>query len=418
MSGTSNLIGDIEALLAAAKSYDLNVESVDRAGRLDLQARVEALHYALEDPKEAMFRQLTNYSQTAAISTFLQMKVFENVPRQGCISAKELASLVKMNEEVLVRLMRILTATGVFHAVSEDTYSHTKLSLAYLDGSEVDFFTLCVDEISPIAHRIPEYLATHEPSSILNPKQSPFSWANNSEGKNFYEALLDFPPRHQRFGRAMMTQESSLPVLGMFPFTSVAKEYRASEAGKQNTGEGDEVFIVDVAGGRGQSLMQIQKELKDAGIQEQELGKWILQDRKAVLDTIPAGDLVGVEKMEIDFFVSQPVKDAHIYYLRRIMHNWQDREAKLILSNISSSMSPRSRLLIGEMVVPEVPEGFTPGSIDKAPYWMDLCMLIIGGKERSEKEFRTLLKSAGLRLVNIWKREMSVQCVVECVKDV
>jgi len=54
--------------------------------------------------------------------------------------------------------------------------------------------------------------------------------------------------------------------------------------------------------------------------------------------------------------------------------------------NIASAMAPDSRLLIAEMVVPIVPEG-----IDKTVYWMDMCMLIIGGKERSEKEFSELL---------------------------
>jgi len=41
-----------------------------------------------------------------------------------------------------VRLMRILTATGILRAVAENVYAHTRFSLAYLDGSEVDFFEL------------------------------------------------------------------------------------------------------------------------------------------------------------------------------------------------------------------------------------------------------------------------------------
>ena len=53
-------------------------------------------------------------------------------------------------------------------------------------------------------------------------------------------------------------------------------------------------------------------------------------------------------------------------------------------------MAPDSRLLIGGIVVPDKAEG-----VDKTVYWMDLCMLIIGGKERSEKEFSDLLDSVG-----------------------
>lgn len=104
--------------------------------------------------------------------------------------------------------------------------------------------------------------------------------------------------------------------------------------------------------------------------------------------------------------------DAHIYYLRRIMHNWQDAECHTILSHISAAMAPTSRLLIGEMVVPESPEN----QPDKTVYWMDLCMLVIGGKERSKREFESVLAGVGLKLVKIWRSNAGVQCVIECVK--
>jgi hypothetical protein len=41
-----------------------------------------------------------------------------------------------------VRLMRNLTATGIFKSVAEDVYAHTRFSLAYLDAPETDFYTL------------------------------------------------------------------------------------------------------------------------------------------------------------------------------------------------------------------------------------------------------------------------------------
>lgn len=95
------------------------------------------------------------------------------------------------------------------------------------------------------------------------------------------------------------------------------------------------------------------------------------------------------------------------------MHNWQDREAIVILSHIADAMAPDSRLLIGEMVVPKVPKTGYEG-LDMTVYWMDLCMLVIGGKERSEKEFKAILDAAGLRLVKIWWSQLSSQTVLEC----
>ena len=144
---------------------------------------------------------------------------------------------------------------------------------------------------------MPEYVATHESDSIFDPRKSPFSWGNEAEGTTFYEFLLSHPDRLKRFNVAMTTQEAALPVLGMFPFTSLfEKEVDFSRP-----------FIVDVAGGRGQSLLQIKKEVEASGGKMGE-GRVILQDRKAVLDAVPDEQLPGVEKMVIDFFTPQPVK--------------------------------------------------------------------------------------------------------------
>jgi hypothetical protein len=114
----------------------------------------------------------------------------------------------------------------------------------------------------------------------------------------FYEILLASPKRLARFNKAMTTQEAQLPVLGMFPFASLATMIDKRDPQR--------AFIVDVAGGRGQSLLQIKREMESTGVTD--LGRMILQDRKPVLDAVPDKELPGVEKMVIDFFNPQPVK--------------------------------------------------------------------------------------------------------------
>lgn len=58
MSTKPDLIASIEALLAAAKNY--NVDQPDRLTRIKMLSMVQALHYELEGRAETMFRQLTN----------------------------------------------------------------------------------------------------------------------------------------------------------------------------------------------------------------------------------------------------------------------------------------------------------------------------------------------------------------------
>jgi hypothetical protein len=60
MAHNAALIADIEALLIVAKSYNGIDLSTDRRARLDLLSKVEALHHQLDNPADAMFRQIMN----------------------------------------------------------------------------------------------------------------------------------------------------------------------------------------------------------------------------------------------------------------------------------------------------------------------------------------------------------------------
>jgi hypothetical protein len=137
-------------------------------------------------------------------------------------------------------------------------------------------------------------------------------------------------------------------------------------------------------------------------------------------------DLPGIEKMEYEFFTPQPIKsesysarqpfnwlkiclDAHIYYLRRIMHNYEDDVCIEILKNQAAVMDPTSRLLIGEVVLPLR----TKVGGEMTGYWKDVVMLMIGGKERSVDGFAKILEAAGLQLVKVWPFETGEQAVVE-----
>ena len=101
--------------------------------------------------------------------------------------------------------------------------------------------------------------------------------------------------------------------------------------------------------------------------------------------------------------------DAHIYYLRRILHNYQDDVCVTILKNIAAAMSSKSRLLVAEIVVPAK----TEVGEDMGAYWMDLVMLAIGGKERSEKDYISLFEAAGIELIKVWPDAVGTQTVIE-----
>ncbi|TVY82517.1 O-methyltransferase hmp5 [Lachnellula suecica] len=387
----SDLVRKAEAILASAKSF-----SGDRAERYELMKQVDLLYQELEDPMDAMLKQWSSTNVTTSLAVMTKSGAFEKMPKKGSISATELGALVNIQPNVIARLMRMLTATGIVELTGDDTYAHTPKSRVYLEGAAIDFWNLCMN-MGYCLYKLPDYLASKTPAEMIDLRKTPYSYAYDGEGKTFYEVLASKPETFNMFNKAMMQQEASLPTLGMFPFSSLKQAVEA---------EPERPFVVDIGGGRGQSLLLIQQETGNGFGTE---AKMILQDRPHVLDSIPQDLVPGIEKMPYDFYTEQPVKNAHIYFLRRITHNYQDNICQTIFGNIAAAMGPTSRLLIAEIVVPAQ----TTLGEDTSTYWMDVVMLAIGGKERRAKEFEELLQSVGLELVKIWPYHTGSQAVVE-----
>ena len=94
------------------------------------------------------------------------------------------------------------------------------------------------------------------------------------------------------------------------------------------------------------------------------------------------------------FFESVPA-GADAYIMKFIIHDWYDPECIKILSHCRKGIRPGGRLLVVDQVVPARNE---PG-VSKL---MDLEMLVLpGGMERTEKEFRELFAASGFRLERI-----------------
>jgi hypothetical protein len=82
--------------------------------------------------------------------------------------------------------------------------------------------------------------------------------------------------------------------------------------------------------------------------------------------------------------------------MRHIIHDWPDEASLQIFRNIHRVIPPNGRLLIVETIVPE---GNDP-SIAKT---FDMMMMLLPpeGLERTEDEYRNLLKSGGFEISGI-----------------
>jgi hypothetical protein len=108
-----------------------------------------------------------------------------------------------------------------------------------------------------------------------------------------------------------------------------------------------------------------------------------------------------------DFFTAVPAGyDA--YMIKSVLHDWDDDKAVQILRQCRDAMPSHGRVLVIEIVV-------HPGQPMGHPHLMiDLEMMVtLGGKERTEQEFATLLRSAGLTLEQVTPISGSFFSVVE-----
>jgi len=110
-----------------------------------------------------------------------------------------------------------------------------------------------------------------------------------------------------------------------------------------------------------------------------------------------------------DFFTSVP-QGADAYLLCGVIHDWDDNRAITILGNCRRAMTKNSRLLVVDMLVPHT-------NVNCFSKLLDLNMLVMtGGRERTETEFRTLLDVSGCKLTKIVPT-MAQQSVIEAVPN-
>lgn len=112
-----------------------------------------------------------------------------------------------------------------------------------------------------------------------------------------------------------------------------------------------------------------------------------------------------------DFFGSVP-PGADAYILKSVIHDWDDERSSLILANCRRAMTEGAHLLLIEPILPERSEAT---SLHRTLSQHDLTMLVaLGAQERTEREFRGLLKAASLRISKIVPAG-PVYSIIECL---
>jgi len=106
------------------------------------------------------------------------------------------------------------------------------------------------------------------------------------------------------------------------------------------------------------------------------------------------------ELIAVDLTQSVPA-GADVYMLKHVLHGRQDADAITILRNSRAVIPRDGSLLIVEFILPPLVAHAHPQL--EGHLMSDLNMLAVtGGRERSEREWRTLLEAAGFILTGVY----------------
>ncbi|HZI49622.1 MAG TPA: methyltransferase, partial [Pyrinomonadaceae bacterium] len=164
--------------------------------------------------------------------------------------------------------------------------------------------------------------------------------------------------------------------------------------------------IVDVGGGHGGLITSILTRnpnmrgiLFDAPV--------VVEGAKPKIAASPIAD--RCEVIGGDFFQSVP-SGGDAIIMKWIIHDWNDEQSVAIMKNCHRALPDNGKLILVEAVVP-------PGDEMHFAKFIDLNMLVMtGGRERTEDEFRQLYEAAGFRLTRVVSTE-SPFSVIEGVKS-
>jgi len=334
---------------------------------------------AAELPQFAMLQMITGFWVSRAIYVAAKLGLADLV-KDSPKTAVELARLTGTHSPSLYRALRALASVGVFADDGQGRFGQTPLSETLRSGTPGSLRAMAIVELGqehfPAWGNLMHSVKTGETAFDNLFKQSAWEYyaRNPEDSSNFNDEMKG------------LTEMINVAALGAYDFSGVDK-------------------LVDVAGGTGGLISAI--------LAAYPRMRGVLFDLPHVIaEAGPVLDAAGVrdrcETSAGDFFRTVP-EGGSAYVMKWIIHDWDDEKSTVILKNIHRAMDEKGKLLLIEMVVLE-------GNQPDLSKLMDLNMMVMtGGHERTEAEFKSLLAASGFELTRVI-RTASPVCIIEAVR--
>ncbi len=283
----------------------------------------------------------------------------------GPKTAEELAGPTGTHAPSLYRLLRALAGLGVFREDEQHRFHLTPLAECLKKDAEDSQWAFAM-------------MIGDEPSRAWGNLLYSVQTGGCAFEKTFGEPLFEFLGKHPEKAR-------------IFDAAMTSVHGRESQAMLDVYDLSDVGTFVDVGGGNGKTLISVLERYPPMQGMLFDLPHVV----QAAAPNFRAAKVDSRVKLAPGSFFESIPTGGDAYLLRHIIHDWYDEQSTQILKNCRQAMHAKARLLVVESVI-------LPGNEPSVGKMLDLAMMVLpGGMERTEKQYRELFASAGLKLERI-----------------
>ncbi|KAJ9657495.1 hypothetical protein H2198_004256 [Neophaeococcomyces mojaviensis] len=311
--------------------------------RRSLRDSCELLLHLASTPAEVLFWNIacSHHHSGACLQYVYHFSLADAVPLKDQISFSDLANKTGVDERQCTRILRMLMTQHVFYEPVPGHVSHTAMSKLLTVPSLRDSIGYLLEEGFIGAGKISEAAEKYPGSQERN--HAPWNVGHGIDLPTF-EFFETSPKRMARFFGNMenMGGQDSYNIRHLID----GYDWEALGAGK----------VVDMGGSTGHVSLAISKKAPKLNFIVQDLEN-VVHDMRERTNEQPGYEKISFEAH--NFFTPQPVKDADVYLLRFICHDYSDKYAAKILQSLVPALGPKSKVLIFDGVMP------APGTVGR-----------------------------------------------------
>ena len=280
-----------------------------------------------------------------------------------------LAESCQANPDALYRLLRALASIGVTEETAPEHFRLTPFGTPLRKDVPQSVWAAVIfwsDLLADSWSLLTDCVRTGKPASEVRDPKIPSLWSQDPQASSIFRAVMGTAPAED--------------------YDPIARAWDFSHA----------KVVADLGGGGGSLLLAV--------LERNSHLRGMLVDREASVDAAKSRFADENLSSRCALVVADLTKSvpagADVYMLKHVLHGYRDADALSVLKNCRAVIPQNGTLLVIEFVLPPLVSHADPRL--EGRLMSDLNMLAVtGGRERSEREWKALLETAGFTLTRV-----------------